>query len=127
MSYPFNPSQGLIIVDAVVEGPSGTVTLHLALDTGASKTLISPALLLAVGLDPALAPQRVQITTGSGVEFVPILPVARLESLGQVKFAMPVLAHTLPPSANVDGLLGVDFFRGFKLDIDFRQGQITLS
>src|SRR5438270_686423 len=127
MSFPFNAQQGLIIVDAVVEGPSGAVTLHLVLDTGASRTLISPALLLAVGLDPALAPQRVQITTGSGVEFVPILPVDRLESLGKARLAMPVLAHTLPPSANFGRLTGVDFLWGSKLDIDFRRGLIDLT
>ena len=39
----------------------------------------------------------------------------------------PVLGHTLPPSAGVDGLLGLDFFRGQSLTLNFRTGQATLA
>jgi hypothetical protein len=67
------------------------------------------------------------VTTGSGVEFVPRLPVDKLHALGKDRVNFPVLSHTLPPSAGVDGLLGVDFFRGQVLNIDFRQGRITLQ
>jgi hypothetical protein len=38
-----------------------------------------------------------------------------------------VLSHALPPVAGVDGLLGLDFFRGQILTLDFRGGHITLS
>jgi hypothetical protein len=41
--------------------------------------------------------------------------------------SFPIIAHTLPPSATVDGLLGLDFFRGQQLNIDFRRGEITLG
>jgi hypothetical protein len=73
-----------------------------------------------------LAPDRVQVTTGSGVEFAPRIAVARIVSLGQQRSQFPVLAHTLPPSASVDGLLGLDFFRGLVVNIDFRQGSVSL-
>jgi hypothetical protein len=36
------------------------------------------------------------------------------------------LGHTLPPSAGVDGLLGLDFFRGQVLTVDFHKGMIAL-
>jgi hypothetical protein len=62
-----------------------------------------------------------------GVEFVPRLTIDRLEALGQQRQSIPVLCHTLPPTAPVDGLLGLDFIRGQCLTIDFRAGQITLS
>jgi len=39
----------------------------------------------------------------------------------------PVLGHTSPPSAGVDGLIGLDFFRDRNLLIDFRAGQITVA
>jgi hypothetical protein len=51
----------------------------------------------------------------------------RLTALGQERFGFPVLGHTLPPSAGVDGLLGLDFFRGLCLTIDFRAGQLHLA
>ena len=38
-----------------------------------------------------------------------------------------VVCHTLPPSAGVDGLLGLDFLRNSRLTIDFRSGQIVLD
>jgi hypothetical protein len=61
MTYPFNSQRGLILVDAVIEGPSGRNALLLALDTGATRTLVSQALLVAVGYDPALSPVRMQV------------------------------------------------------------------
>jgi predicted aspartyl protease len=127
MSDSFNPHRGLVIVRIELFGPSGSANLRLALDTGASGTLINVGLLVAIGYDPALAPTRVQVTTGSGVEYGPRIEVSRLTALGQERTAFPVLAHTLPPSATIDGLLGLDFLRGQLLQIDFRQGRITLT
>lgn len=127
MSIPFDPQQGLIIVRAELWGPSGSVVLRLALDTGATGTVVNVAMLVAVGYDPALAPDRVQVTTGSGVEFAPRLTLDKLVVLGQERIDFPVLCHTLPPSAGVDGLLGLDFLRGQSLAIDFRNGRMTLA
>ena len=73
MSFSFDPHQGLIIVQAELDGPSGSVVLRLALDTGATGTLINVGMLVSIGYDPALVPDRVQVTTGSSVEFVPAL------------------------------------------------------
>ena len=39
---------------------------------------------------------------------------------------VPLVCHTLPASAAVDGLLGLDFMRGKRLIIDFRTGIIDL-
>lgn len=127
MSEPFNATAGLILVGAELEGPTGTAVLQLALDTGATSTVINIAVLVAVGYDPALAPNRVQMTTGSGVQYAPLVAVSRLRTLGQERLGLDVLGHTLPPGTGVDGLLGLDFLRGLELRVDFRSGQITLA
>jgi predicted aspartyl protease len=127
MSTPFNATQGLIVVIVRIEGPTGHAYPRLALDTGATATMINSAQLVGIGYDPATVPQRVQMTTGSGVEFVPRLGIAKLEALGQTRTSFEIVAHTLPPSASVDGLLGLDFLRGQVLTIDFRTGQIALA
>lgn len=127
MSFAFNPRSGLILVSAQLEGPSGTGTLRLALDTGATTSLVNIGILVAVGYDPALAPGPVQVTTGSGIDFAPRIVVSRLKALGREQRAFPVLGHTLPPSAGVDGLIGLDFLRGRSLTIDFRTGRITVA
>jgi predicted aspartyl protease len=127
MSFFFDADDGLIIVRTELFGPSGNIFLRLALDTGATATMINAGPLATVGYDPALAPERVQVTTGSGVEFVPRLQVSQIKVLGQERLLFPVLSHTLPQSTGVDGLLGLDFLRGQRLNIDFQQGQISLS
>ena len=75
-----------------------------------------------LGYDPAVSKDRVQVTTGSAVEFAPRILVESIESLGRLRRDFPLLCHTLPPSATVDGLLGLDFMRGGRLVIDFRTG-----
>jgi hypothetical protein len=127
VSFIFNPHHGLIVVGAELYGPSGSIVLRLALDTGASTTMISIAPLVAAGYDPALVGERVQVTTAAGIEFVPRLRIERLSSLGCDRADLTILGHTLPPSAGIDGLLGLDFLRGQQLNIDFREGTITLQ
>jgi hypothetical protein len=84
-------------------------------------------MLVAIGYDPALSSDRVQVTTGSGVEFAPRVELQRLTALGQERYGLQVLGHTLPPSSGVDGRLGLDFFRGLRLFVDFRTGQLRLD
>jgi predicted aspartyl protease len=127
MSFAFNAADGLVIVSVRVEGPAGHTFAQLALDTGATATLIQTATLVSIGYDPAAASDRVLVTTGSGVEYVPLLPLLRVEALGQARTSFLVVAHTLPPSAAVEGLLGLDFLRGQRLTIDFQIGDITLA
>jgi predicted aspartyl protease len=127
MSQPFDGQQGLILVAAEVIGPAGTGRLTLALDTGATQTLINTSLLVALGYDPAMSTERLKVTTGSGVEFAPLLSVQRLTALGQSRINLPVLAHTLPPTAKVDGLLGLNFLRETTLTIDFKAGSLRLD
>lgn len=116
MSVPFDAQHGLVTVPAELWGPSGSAVWRLALDTGATSTVVNVAMLVALGYDPALARDRIQITTGSGVEFAPRDLLQKLAALGLERAPFAVLGHPLPPSAGVDGLLGLDFFRGAGLD-----------
>ena len=127
MNFVFDPRRGLIVVSAEIWGPSSSGVLQLALDTGATLTAVSGGMLIAIGYHPGSNAERVQITTESGVEFAPRIILDRVSSLGQERIGFPVLGHTLPPSASVDGLLGLDFLRGLNLAIDFRAGLLSLS
>ena len=84
-------------------------------------------MLVAVGYDPALAQDRVQVTTGSGIEFAPRVLVSKIAVLGRQRTRFAVLGHTLPPSAGVDGLLGLDWFRSARMILDFRRGHVILT
>jgi predicted aspartyl protease len=127
VTFSFDASRGLIVVKAELVGPDGIGVLQFALDTGATASVVNVEMLLAIGYDPMVASDRVQVTTGSGVEFAPRVELQRLTALGHERLGFPVLGHTLPPSAGVDGLLGLDFFRGLVLTLDFAAGQVHVS
>lgn len=127
MSFPFNPQRGAVLVDVELFGPTNRVQLRLGLDTGATKTVIGLGILLAAGYDPALATTHVRMTTSSGVVFAPLLSAYRLNALGHDRLNFPVVGHTLPPTASMDGLLGLDFIRGHILTLDFVHGKISLA
>lgn len=127
MRMRFNPEEGLIIVPTRLYGPRGDTIVGLALDTGATGSLISWDALILIGYDPAIVKERVQVTTGSGVEFAPRVKIERIEALGRDRKGFPLLCHTLPQSASVDGLLGLDFFRGSCLSIDLKSGIVSVE
>jgi predicted aspartyl protease len=127
MSTAFDPKSGLILVDARLDGPLGGIRLRLAVDTGANRTLISPSILAAAGYDGSQSKNFVNMTTASGVERVTTVTISELKVLGREFKLRSVIAHTLPASATIDGLLGLDFFRGLELKIDFRNGVIELA
>ena len=91
MSFTFDGGRGLIIVSAEIFGPHGSIVLRLALDTGATSTLLNVGVLTTIGYDPSLAPDRVQVTTGSGVEFAPKIPLG-IKCLGQERKDNKLLA-----------------------------------
>jgi predicted aspartyl protease len=127
MRISFQHRSGLIIVDAQVDGPTAQGRIRLALDTGATFSLLNASALVIAGYDPAITTERFEITTASGVEYAAQIKLHRLAALGIEKIDFPVLTHTLPPSAGIDGLLGLDLFRGLNLQIDFRTGFLSVG
>ena len=127
MSTRFNPREGLVVVRARLRGPSRTVELRMAIDTGATSTLISHAMLTAAGYDPATSPEEIEMVTGSGTESASVIRVQSLRAIGKQMRKLSLVAHTLPPTARIDGVIGLDFLRGEKLTIDFVAGSITLG
>lgn len=127
MTFRFDPQHGLIIIPTRLSGPLDDVIVRLALDTGATGSMINWDVAILLGYDPASSPERVRVTTGSGVEYTPRVAIQQIEALGRIYQDFPILCHTLPPSATVDGLLGLDFFRNTILTIDLRVGTLTLE
>ena len=105
MKESFDAARGLIIVRALVWGPTSNAVARLACRTE----------------------DRIQITTGSGTELVETVRITRVTVLSKTITNFPVLAHNLPPTAAVDGLLGLDFLRNRRLTLDFRRSTITLT
>ena len=56
-----------------------------------------------------------------------IVRTAIVGSHGPVQARLALVSHTMPRSAGVDGVLGLDFMRGQHLTIDFRAGEVLLN
>lgn len=125
MSIKFDPTDSLIVIPTRLYGDKGKTIARLALDTGATFSLINWDIAILLGYDPAVSQERIRITTGSGVEFTSKIQVKKVEIVGRTLENFPILCHTLPPTSSVDGVLGLDFFRGMYLMIDLKKGTFS--
>ena len=124
----FEPTGTLVLLEASLEGKAGRRTnVRMALDTGASMTVIPWSAAEMLGFDPARSRRRVQFMTGSGMEAAPVLVVKAMEVLGVRVPDVLVLCHDLPQRSLVDGLLGLSFLKHCRLAIDFQRGILQLE
>jgi predicted aspartyl protease len=127
VNTPFDSARQLIVVEVEIRGPAGDTTINMALDTGASSTVIGWDSLAVVGYEPANAIGHVEMTTGSGTQHVPKIKLKQLAAFGKRRRGLEIVAHSLPKGASVDGLLGLDFFRMTRLTIDFRKFLVRMD
>lgn len=126
--WRFDPTGSLIVLRASVEGEMNRAPyLRMALDTGASLTVIPWEVADALGLDPARSKRRVQFMTGSGLELAPVVIVSAMEVLGIRLRHVPVLCHDLPQRSLVDGLLGLSFLKHCRISVDFKSGILSIE
>jgi predicted aspartyl protease len=126
----FDPAVSCIVVDLQLEAADGlsSLIIPVVLDTGASLTIIATDIMGRLGYDPANPTlDRQRIVTSSGIEYAPRATVRFATAIGQKVANLEVLCHDLPPESGVDGLLGFNFLRHFKLTIRFRKGIIDLN
>jgi predicted aspartyl protease len=118
----------LVVVTAHIYGPNSDTIGRLALDTGSVGTVVHLDVLAALGYDVALASGQVRIVTASGIEAASRLVLSRIVTLDQQREEFAITCHALPAATNVEGLLGLDFYRQQRrLVIDFRAGEVTLE
>ena len=107
-------------------GPSGDSGGKLLLDTGAARSLVSRSFLSLLGYDLSIARTRQRIITASGMASAPELRVTRIIAIGRERLDFPLLCYDLPQVLRVDGLLGLDFMRKYRLTVDFQNGFLSL-
>ncbi len=126
MSEAFDPKSRLVMIRVVLTGPTGTHVFRFGVDTGSTRTAVAGHVLDLLGYREPPEGERRTARTGSGATRVGSVPVARIQALGHVRTAFSVLWLPLDPGVMIDGLLGLDFFRGHVLRFDFARGRITL-
>jgi len=121
--FRFNNKAPVIILTILLEGQgSSKQKIRVALDTGATYTIIPWETAEVLGLEPELSKERIEIITASGVERAPLITLKSIVVLGKRIERVEAVVHDLPPKSYVDGLLGVKSLVELKLKIDFGKG-----
>ena len=119
----FSPGQPILVAARV----NGKDSAQLMVDTGAARTVISPAVLnsLGVSFDNAI---RGTLKGVTGEAEIVAVRVESLEVSGMKYGPLAVISHDsgFGPGRG-DGLLGRDFLDNFTLTIDNAAGVLTLS
>lgn len=126
-SFPFeiNDETNLVIVLAQIDG----YEVRLALDTGASNTVIDLTALMIAGYRKDDVVRETELETAKGIVEADIYEVKALEALGLLKSSFPVCSYDFLSNnilTDIDGVLGIDFFMGRKVCIDFIKFEISI-
>lgn len=125
-SFNLQEEDSLIIVDCKVRHHN----FALAVDTGASHTVVDLTALLLVGFTMKDVVKIVQLETGKGIVDAYVFRVAKFSSLGKTVENIEICSYDFIGNAifsDFDGVLGLDFFRNSELTISFKNFIITLK
>ena len=127
MRYKIDPDAPVIVLSTTLEGEDIEKKIDMALDTGATYTMIPWEIAEILGYNPGASKERVPLVTASGVERAPLITLKSICILGKAADNVQTVVHNLPEKSYVDGLLGLSFLKRFKLYLDFRAGILELE
>jgi len=118
----FAPGRSIMVVAKI----NGRTPVQLMLDTGASRTTVSPAALVGTGVSYRDAP-KVEIRGVTGIASAYLVGLESLEVGGARVGPLRVLAHDAQLGSGAQGLLGRDFLNHFRVTIDNARGVVELA
>ena len=124
--FRLKTDESLIVVECQVEEDNFSV----ALDTGASHTVMDLNVMLMLGFQLKDAMRTVEFQTSKGVIEAFVFKTPFFSALGLEKKDMEICAYDFLGSGVVsdfDGVLGLDFFKKTDLFISFKRFEIILS
>ncbi|RKU33763.1 hypothetical protein C6499_00770 [Candidatus Poribacteria bacterium] len=124
----FEPTLPLIVLPITISDINADIfrDVIVALDTGATITIIPTEIAVALGYDPANSNRQMQLLTASGAAITKLITVRKLTAAGETIEDVDVLCHDLPGNSGIKGLLGLNFLKHFELNISFSTGTIEL-
>src|SRR5687768_3666286 len=122
---PFALDGDLILVDAVVVGPSGRASTQLVLDTGAALTTLSPSIATAIGYSAATSIRATVTRTAAANEHGYLIQLMELATLGVA--VVGVHANVADLGYGLDGVLGMNFLLDFNLEIRPAERRIVVE
>ena len=127
-SVSFTSDDGLVRVPVLVWGDGREMSsLSFVVDTGAPRTLLDVEAAQSLGLAPERSVRRSRVLTAVGAEEGYVVVVRRIRGLGWERGGFEIACHQLATNAQVDGLLGADFFAGLVLSVNYAAGTVSLT
>lgn len=130
MNNPFyfklEDEDSLIPVDCHLEGS----TYVLALDTGASNTVIDLNVMIIAGYQVKDALRIEEIETAGGIIEAYVFQVVEINALGITRRHLEISSYDFINNnifSEIHGVLGLDFFKGYKFCIDMTDFEITVQ
>ena len=124
----FDSTLPLIILPVTVSDINADVfrDVVVALDTGATTTIIPTEIALALGYDLTNPKKQRELLTASGTVSTELITVRELTAIGETVENVDVLCHNLPGNSGIKGLLGLNFLEHFDVNISFSTGTIEI-
>lgn len=119
---PLEMSGSLVIVPVML---NRSLKAYMALDTGATTTLISRR--IATMLRLSLLGSRISIATANGTITAPLARLGSVKVGEAEAYNLIVPVHDFAFNPRVEGLLGLDFLKQFHVSIDSRRQLLILS
>ncbi len=127
-SVSFESHDGLIRVPVLVWGVGRAMSsLSFVVDTGTPNTLLDVEAARNLGFAPERAVGRSRVLTAVGAEEGYVVVAPRIRGLGWERGSFRLACHQLAATAQIDGLLGADFFAGLVLTINYAAGTVDLT
>jgi predicted aspartyl protease len=125
-AVPFATMGHTVLVHAVLNHQE---PVTLLLDTGATRTMLTPDIARRLGLSPAVdAPKSPIVMLGGQRAQMPLIRLASLAVGDSAVTDLQVGVFTpLPRTPFIDGLLGGDFLKRFTLKLDYARSRLQLT
>lgn len=127
MKLPLNKEEPIIILKVDLTGKLGKYTIDMALDTGATYSMIPWGVAEQLGYDPAGSSERVNITTATTTMKAPLITLDTMGIGKMIVKNVKVAVHDLPAKSRVDGLLGLSYLKHFDLSLRFKKGLLVIE
>lgn len=124
--FSLENEDSLIRLDAQI----GRSDLTLALDTGATHTVVDLTLMLLNGYNLDQIIRTVEFETAKGPISAYIFRISALIALGRTVRDVEVSSYDFVGNNlifDIDGVLGLDFFKGTELTVNFKEFEIRLT
>jgi len=118
----FVPGRPIVVTAEI----NGRAQVQLILDTGATRTTISPAALIGLGVTYRDAP-KVEIRGVTGTASAYLVGLESLDVGGARVGPLRVYSHDAQLGGGAEGLLGRDFLNHFRVTIDNARGVVELA